>query len=175
MCCKRSFSQSRQVVHVVKGRAFLVVIASQEKVDMIGGLQTETTFPLKQPLLKLWILIPCHLQNSNTVDFIILCHKMLLVTIPILSAGDYGLKQNWLGLSVTWDAEANKTTKLWFSWKRACLGFFKSFHGTFKLKKTLIMFSHQILSSQHKTCWVLLSTCEHNVNILQFLRTPLLI
>lgn len=32
-------------------------------------------------------------------------------------------------------------------------------------------FSHQILSSQHKTCGFLLLPREHNVNILQFLRT----
>lgn len=48
VCCKRSLSQSCQVIHVIKGRTFMVVIASQEKVDMVRGLQPETRFSLKQ-------------------------------------------------------------------------------------------------------------------------------
>jgi len=42
MCCKGSLSQSCKVIHVIQGRTFLVLVASQEKVDMVRGLQTET-------------------------------------------------------------------------------------------------------------------------------------
>lgn len=43
MSCKRSLGQGCQVVHVVKGWPFMLVIASQEEVDMVWGLQGKNT------------------------------------------------------------------------------------------------------------------------------------
>lgn len=44
VCCERSLSQSCQVIHVVQGRALVVIVASQEKVHVVRGLPTEMKF-----------------------------------------------------------------------------------------------------------------------------------
>lgn len=79
MCCKRSLGQSCQVIHVVQGRALVVIIASQEKVHVVRGLPremmvllehsqqiSESSFPVHQgtaaELISQFLIIKCYIN-----------------------------------------------------------------------------------------------------------------
>lgn len=44
MCCEGRLGQRCEVIHVIEGRALLLVVASQEEIDVVRSLQTERRF-----------------------------------------------------------------------------------------------------------------------------------
>lgn len=60
MSCKRGLGQSCQVVHVVECWTLMLIVASQEKVDMIRGLRKKDADKL---IVK--AVIPASLPTAN--------------------------------------------------------------------------------------------------------------